>query len=298
MKLSANFYLRLMRCVGRLPFPVLFFLSDITCLVMAYLIRYRRKVIDTNLLLVFPEKTKRERNKIRRKYYRHLGDFFIETACCAGISYEKLLRRYKFTNPELLNKYFEEGRHLLLVSAHYGNWEWGFYLPQFIEHKLLTIYKRIDTPVFDQVMLDIRSRFGAIMIEMNKTLRSTVTYAKESKVALYLMADQSPAGAENWYFTDFLGVNGTPIFLGPERIAKSLNAVFVYVNIRKVKRGHYEVDFVTLNENAKKTEEYELTHLYLDYLEKQVRCQPEFWMWSHRRFKRRRENIGSSSREK
>lgn len=290
IKLNERGYKILLGLLGHLPMWFLYGIANLIYIVIAYLIPYRKKVIDENLLLVFPEKTLAARKAIRRKYYRHLADFIIELLVCVRITPKQLNKRMHYVNPELINDYYKAGRQVVSVLGHYANWEWGFGFPLHSSHTSIVVYKEMDDKAYDEFQFNVRSRFGAVPISMGKVLRLAVNYIKQDKkVFLFLLADQSPAGNPNtWHFTKFLGVDGTPVFLGPEKIAQALDAVFVFTDVRKVRRGHYEVKFITLCKEPRKTAPLELTQLYFDYLEKQIREEPEYWMWSHRRWKRRR----------
>lgn len=290
IRLNERGYKILFGSLARLPFWVLYGIADIIYLLIAYVVPYRKKVIDENLLMVFPEKSPAERKAIRQKYYHHLADLMIEMLVCVHIDAPKLNQRMRYINPELINHYHDTNRQVVSVLGHYANWEWGMGFPMHSKPISLVVYKEMDNKAFDKFQYDVRARFGAVPVSMDKAFRTAVSYVKRNKyLFLFLLADQSPAGNPNtWHFNTFLGVTGTPVFLGPEKMAQALDAVFVFTDIRKVKRGYYEVRFITLCEEPKKTAPLELTQLYFDYLEKQIREKPEYWMWSHRRWKRRR----------
>ncbi|MDR2563564.1 MAG: lysophospholipid acyltransferase family protein [Prevotellaceae bacterium] len=281
----------LLKTLAMLPMCVLYRLADVIYLFAAYVIGYRRKVIDSNLLLVFPEKSEKERRIIRQKYYKHLADLIVEIPATAALSRKQLDKRFVCLNGELLDEYSRQGRHVIVVTGHYSNWEWGLVISDQSSSTPLFVYKRLDSKTSDRYFAEQRARFGAVPVEMEQTMRTAIRYSTQGPVMLVLIADQTPAGGiQNAYFTEFMGVSGTPVFLGPEKIAKHLNAVYIFGDIQKIKRGHYTVKFIVLSENSKSTEQYELTRKYLDCLEHQISAKPEYWMWSHRRWKRRMVN--------
>ncbi|MDR1170525.1 MAG: lysophospholipid acyltransferase family protein [Prevotellaceae bacterium] len=274
--------------VSLIPIRAGYVFSSFLYLVLRYIVRYRKKVIEANLRLVFPNMDRNETTSIMNKYYRHMSDLFVEMTYALYISEKSLRKRIRFVNPELLDRYHSEGRHVVAVTGHYANWEWGYGFPIYCRHSLMEVYKKMSSKTFDRLFRDIRARFGGIPVEMSN-LKPIVAEARKHPTLIYLIADQTPAGnSQLWYYTSFLGIDGTPVFTGPEKIAHKFNAVFVFVNMQKVKRGHYRIEFIPLCENPENTDTYELTDSYLRTLEKIIYNRPEYWMWSHRRWKRRK----------
>ncbi|MDR1898055.1 MAG: lysophospholipid acyltransferase family protein [Prevotellaceae bacterium] len=255
---------------------------------LVYVVRYRKKVIESNLRMVFPAKTEAEISLIAKKYYRHLSEIFVELAYSLYISEKEIKRRVRYTNPESVNKYYAEGRHIVGVTSHYANWEWGYGFQMFCNHKIMEVYKKMNNKIFNKLFYDIRSRFGGIPVEMSN-LKPIVAEIRKHPALIYLVADQSPAGNNNtWYYTSFLGIDGTPVFTGPAKFAQRFNAAVVFVDMQKVKKGYYELTFVPICDNPQEMSENELTDRYLQHIEQVVYNKPEYWMWSHRRWKRRK----------
>lgn len=263
-------------------------LSNFLYFILRYVAGYRKKVVKDNLKLVFPEKSDAEIKSIIRKFYHHLADVMVEISYSLYMPERSVRKRVHFTNIDLINEYYAQGKNIVGVTGHYANWEWGYGFPMFGSHKLLAIYKKLHNETMDKLFNEIRSRFGSVPVEMSNVLRTIVTESKKKPVFVYMVADQSPAGVPNWYYTSFLGVDGTPVFTGPERIARTINAVYLYIDIQKIKRGYYHVKMVPICENSKDTEPNYLTEEYLRLLEKQIYNKPEYWMWSHKRWKRRK----------
>ena len=268
-----------------LPFRVLYFISDGLCFLSYKIIKYRRKVIRQNLELVFPHKTSYEISQLIKQHYRHFIDLMLETIKTLTISEKELNKRFTYKNTEVLNELYNHGKSVLLVSGHYGNWEWLGNLEKFIRHKGYAVYKPIKNNYFDHLIYSIRSRFGATPVDKNHIVKTFIRNEKATVLGLYLMvADQSPKINDTRYWAPFLGIK-VPVFVGTEVLAKKLNAAVVFLNVRKIKRGYYEASFKLLDEQPVKAPDYKVTDLFLKELEGQIREKPEYYFWTHKRFK-------------
>jgi Kdo2-lipid IVA lauroyltransferase/acyltransferase len=267
-----------------LPFPVLYFLSDILYGFLYYIFKYRRKVVFSNLQNSFPEKSKSEIELIEKRFYRYLADLMLESIKTLTISAKELKKRFVFKNIEILKKHLQNDKSVIAVSGHYGNWEWGpVAVGLEINEKVLVVYKPLSDKRFEGLMNSMRSRFGSIMVPMKLTLRKVIEY-KNDPIVLVLVGDQTPAREESQYFTTFLNQQ-TAVFLGVEKIALMLNNPIVYFSINRIKRGYYECVFKSLIENPVHTKDHEITEAHIKELEKNIRLHPEFWLWSHKRWK-------------
>ena len=273
-----------------LPFRLLYLLSDILYLVIYYVFKYRRKVVEQNLLNSFPEKTIDERRKIEKKFYRHLCDLIFESLKTMTISPETMGKRFVFTNlPELTN-YFDAGKSVIAVSGHYGNWEWGpLAAANILREKVLVVYKPLSDKRFEKLINKMRSRFGAVMVPMKHTLRKIIEHKGKPHV-LVLVGDQTPPREESHYFTNFLN-QPTAIFLGIEKIALRTNDPVIYFSINKIKRGYYECSIKHLVEAPDQTQEFEITNIHTKQLDTIIRNNPEYWLWSHKRWKFSPDNL-------
>lgn len=273
-----------------LPFWVLYVLSDIIYVIFYYLVHYRRKVVYQNLRNAFPEKTEKEIRKIERKFYRYFGDLIVETIKSVSISEKELRRRVILTNPEVITKYYAGGRSLVAIGGHYCNWEWaGLNFPFYTDKKFLIIYKPLSNKLFDQFFHKVRARFGTIPVAMSRAMRELVRL-KNEQPAIGLLGDQTPSREELDYFVDFLNQK-TPVFLGVEKISRATNSVVLYYDMVRVKRGYYTYTLYTLFNEPKQTEEYEITKAHVKFLENIIKRAPEYWLWSHRRWKFKPEHI-------
>jgi len=267
-----------------LPFWFLYFIADTLFLVLYYIVHYRKKVVKENLLNSFPEKTQKERDHIAKEYFKYLADLIVETIKTISISEKEIQQRVIPVNPGILDKYFEQGRSVIAVSGHYCNWEYAalnFCL--YDDKKFMIVYKPLSNEFFDDFFKKIRSRFGGIPVAMNQTVRKMVEYKNEITVTV-LVGDQTPVKAEANYFTSFLNQE-TPVFLGIEKLARSMDTVVLFYEMKRIKRGYYSYSLIPLFENPKQTEPYEITKAHVQQLETIIKKEPQYWLWSHRRWK-------------
>lgn len=273
--------------VGRLPFPVLYRLSDVVYFLLHRMIRYRGKIVDGNLQRAFPEKTEAELAAIRKGFYRNLADILLEGLKGLYISREEVLRRYRFVNPELVNRYFDAGRHVFAMPAHYGNWEWGvlsFALQ--VKHQVIGVYKPIHNSLVEGFMARRRTRFG-LQLAPIKTTRKTMENPPNSPALYIMMSDQSPSNGKKAHWVEFLNQD-TPCLHGADFWGRKLDYPALFMDVQRVKRGFYEITFSELASHPAKLPEKALTEAYMKKLEEVIRVRPEDWLWSHRRWKRRR----------
>ena len=246
--------------------------------------------MQANLANSFPEKTLKERRSIERRFYSYLADMIFESIKTISITPSEMRKRYKFENIITLTRHLNAGRSVIAVTGHYGNWEWGpLAIGLELEEKILVVYKPLSDKRFDQLINSMRSRFGAVMVPMKQTLRKIAEY-KGEVYALVLVGDQTPTREESQYFTNFLN-QATSVFLGVEKIAVKSDNPVIYFNINRIKRGYYVCDIKTLVEHPKESSEFEITEAHTRELEKTIRLKPEYWLWSHKRWKFKPEDI-------
>ncbi len=283
----------LFSAVGSLPLWVLYGISDITALLAGGIVGYRRKVIRENLSTCFPEKGEKELRKIEKGFYRFLGDYFVETLRLGRMSAKEMRRRMRFEGAEEVNRCLNEGKDVTLYLGHYCNWEWLSSIPLHITADAYTgqIYHPLENNAADEAFLKIRGHFGATSVEMGDTLLTLRRWRHEGKPSIVgYIADQSPLFNGVRYFADFLH-HDTPAFTGPERLSRMLHAAVFYCDVSRPKRGEYLCRYVKMTDDATTLPKFELTRLYYELLEKSIRRQPPFWLWSHRRWKRTRQDF-------
>jgi KDO2-lipid IV(A) lauroyltransferase len=274
--------------ISLLPLQVLYIFSYLLFFIFYYFPGYRKEVVLKNLRLSFPEKSEDEIKAISKRFYLHLSDMFIEGIKLRHMSSKELLRRYKYINPELMNSYFDSGQDAIAAFGHYGNWEWIAGMHKVVKYRVMTVYKPLHNKYFDQYFYDLRSRYGMDIVPMSSILRKILQYQKEGINTLTcLVADQTPPRKEIHFWTEFLNQD-TPVYLGVEKIAAKFNMAVFFLKINKVKRGYYEVEAELLTDRPGKMDEFELTRMHMNKLEKEIREKPEYWLWSHRRWKYKR----------
>ena len=277
--------------IQQIPLRVHYVFSDFFFVIVYYVIRYRRSVVDVNLANSFPEMSKKERTQIARKYFKHFCDNIFETLYFDRISEAEGKNCVKFTNPELLNKYLDEGRQVLTFFGHYNNWEWFCNLPLYSSYPLYAVYKKIKSKVFERFYCHMRSRFGAIPLERGDTFRQLVSDHQNGIPSMSaFLFDQTPRIYEIQHWVTFLNQD-TPVVLGAEKIAAKLDAVVLFLASRKIKRGKYECQFILVTDHARACQRFEITETCNRLLERQIINQPEFWLWSHKRWKHKRSEI-------
>lgn len=273
--------------IAQIPLRAVARISDFTYLVIYHLVGYRKNVVRNNLKNSFPEKTDEERKAIEKKFYRHLSDLIFESVFLLHASRKRALNLCEFNNLELFERFYKEGKSAILVSGHYGSWELYALIGHYVNHHAIGIYKPINNKRFEKLINNSRKRFGGVPVAMKDTLRAIIDYKRKGELILLgLVSDQTPAGGDIRYWTTFLNQQ-TPVFLGVEKLAQKFNMPVVFCNMRRVKRGKYEVDFELLTEEPNIFKANELTELHLKRLEKQIIEAPEYWLWSHRRWKRK-----------
>ncbi|KGN74897.1 acetyltransferase [Porphyromonas macacae] len=277
-----------------IPLRVLYLFSDLLYFPLYYCIRYRRKIVRKNLVASFPEKTLRDIIRIEKKFYAFFCDYIIETIKLFSISRKAMMRRMKFENIQEIEEVFASGQSCSLYLGHYCNWEWISSLPMHIgkECKCGQIYHALENPAFDRLFLKIRGRFGAHSIAMEDTFRTIVTWQRQGDLSIVgYISDQAPSYNAMHYWTNFLNHEDTPVFTGPERISRLVNAVPFYTEIERTKRGYYKCRFIRMTESIKETPKFSITETYFRMLENTIVREPSFWLWSHNRWKRTREGF-------
>lgn len=272
------------------PFRVLYFFSDVTYYIFYYLLKYRKRVVFDNLKSSFPQKTSEETEVLMRRFYRFFCDLIFESLKGMSLTKKQLEARHKLVNPEVINALLADRRSVLGVTAHYGNWEWGALSgAAHFKAKMVAFYKPISNKIIDRFMISHRARFNCHLAAVGDTLFTIRHYQKEV-VTYFMVADQSPSNLRRSYWFDFLN-RDTPFIHGPEEYSRLYNLPVVFIDIRRVKRGYYEVYFSLLTDNPSALPKGEITRLYKDKLEEMITREPAYWLWSHRRWKRKRSDI-------
>lgn len=272
-------------CISMLPFKVLYFISDGIYLLVYYVIGYRKKVVLHNLKLSFPEKSEKELIKIRKKFYHHFVDILMEMIKSFTISEKELKMRYRYTNLEIFNDLQKDGKSLILAASHYANWEWMVALSSYLNYTCYAAYTKIGNRYFNNKVLKSRQQYGLILKQTSKIIAEIDKNHQQNIQSVYgLISDQSPQLSKTHYWNEFMGVK-VPIHTGTEMLAKKYDLNIVFIDTKKIKRGYYESTFSLITNDAKKYEDYKLTDLLLEKVEEQIRAEPAYYFWTHKRFK-------------
>lgn len=287
------------RLFALLPFFVLYLLSDILYLIVYKLIGYRKKVVRKNLKHSFPSFSQQQLLKIEKEFYHHFCDLFVETIKLSSMSTETIKQRFSVTNMEVVEKLFAQGKSCISLLGHYGNWEWsaayGLYITP--PAKALFLYKQVKNQAFDKLIQTLRQRFSVECIEKDFALRKMLQYKKQG-VATFtgFLADQTPTARNIHYWTQFMNQD-TPVFDGAERIARSMSYALLYIDVRKIKRGFYELTLIPMSDDVSATTEFEMTEQYVRLLEQTIQRNPSYYLWTHRRWKHKRTQPTTSNIE-
>ena len=268
-----------------MPFFMIYGLSNFTFFWLYRVAGYRKKVVFKNLKNSFPEKSEEELKGIMTRFYRHFCDLIFEALKGFTISEKQITKRMVFKNPEVLDKFADQGKDVVLVGGHYNNWElFAVGMGPVAKHIPVGIYKPLKNKFFDGKMRGTRERYGMRMVPMKMTKKFFETPSERSK-ALIFGADQSPSNPYRCYWTTFLNQD-SGVFLGPEKYARDYNIPLVYGTINKIKRGYYEVDYKEVNENPNDHEPGWITEQHVKWLERDIVEKPEYWLWTHKRWKK------------
>jgi Kdo2-lipid IVA lauroyltransferase/acyltransferase len=279
----------LLQGLSRLPFPVLYFFSTLVYLLLYRVTGYRKKVVFRNLEKSFPEKQPEEIAAIAKQFYRNLADIIFEIIKLGSISQAEMGRRVRYKNPELIQKYLDQGLSLIALGSHACNWEWG--MPSsalYFDHAVAGVYKPLHNPFFEQYMRFLRSRMGPHPVKMKEVLRYMISHRKEARM-MCLLSDQTPPGGEIQYWTTFMNQD-TPFYVGADKLADAFRYPVIFIAARRLGRGRYEFSFELLQEAGvtEKPAEFSITEAYARALEKWIRQYPADYLWSHRRWKHTR----------
>jgi KDO2-lipid IV(A) lauroyltransferase len=271
-----------------LPLRVLYVFSDIFYVLIYHLIRYRRNIVATNLRNAFPEKSDPERKMIERRFYRYLADLIVETLKVTHMSPKEISTRFTVRDMTLINRFYDEGRDIVAVCGHYNNWEWLSSIPLQTSYKSLTIYKPLKNEYFDSFIFGLRTKYGVHASAMENIFRDLLNFRKNNvRTVTAFIADQTPPRDNNPYWATFLNQD-TCFYRGPEKIAVKFDMPVFFAHITREKRGYYKLEMKLITDHPKDEAPDYITSRHASMLEEVIREKPEYWLWSHRRWKYKR----------
>jgi len=273
--------------ISILPFRLFYLFSDFVYFLVYRVIGYRKRVVRENLLLTFPNLSDAERKNIEKKFYQHMCDMFLETIKTMSISAEEMDKRFQVTNIELVQDYAKKGKSVILVASHYASYEWLLTINKKIGFQGVAIYKKVANAYFDKLVRKIRSKYGTELIETRKAIPTMAQNQRDGILSMYgLASDQSPKLDRIFHSMKFMGIE-VPVHTGAEMLAKKYDLSVIMVKVKKIARGYFEATFLSIADNPNDYENFDITEKYLREVEQQILEAPEYYLWTHKRWKHR-----------
>ena len=254
------------------------------------MVGYRTRVVENNLKSSNLNLSQSQIKSLKNKFYSHFCDIYLEMIKLDCLTKKQIKKRFKVLNPEIANNFFSEGKSVILMVSHYGGYEWCTTLNNYFEHQVAAIYTPLKDKELEKLTLKSRKKHGIELISRYNALDKIRNLENSGKKYMYgFMADQSPQIRKINYWSKFLGVE-VPVFTGAERMAKELNIPVIFAKMSKIDRGKYEMKLELITENPNSVKDFGITEKYLRLVENQIHENPDFYFWTHNRFKHRKTN--------
>ena len=277
--------------ISLLPLWVFYRLSDGLYYLVYHVVRYRRRVVYANLRSSFPEKSEAEIERIAKDFYSFFCDYIVETLKLFSMGEKNMRKRMKFEGLDQVKEDFANGRSVSVYLGHYCNWEWISSLGLHLDEQCGQIYHPLENATIDRLFLYMRGRFKAQSIKMDDTFLTILKWKKEGRKNIVgYIADQVPGYNNIHYWADFLH-HDTPVFTGAERISKIMDTAVYYIDVERPRRGYYVARFIKIADSLNEHPVFFATEQYFRLLEKNIQRAPQYWLWSHKRWKRTREEF-------
>lgn len=281
--------------VSKLPYRALYVISDIANLVLYHIVRYRRDIVRRNITSAFPEKSLEECISIERGFYKWFCDYFVETVKLMSVSRQELLSRIEFRGIDKIEECFDRGQTCAGILGHYGNWELlsatGLVIKKHPEAVIGLIYHPLRSQLFDRLFINMRQSMDGVCVPKKDILRYLVSFRSQNLMNLFgYIADQAPRYRNIHLWLPFLN-HDTPVFTGAERIMRKMNNAVFYIDVERPERGKYIYTFKLMTDKPGEMPEFEITKKFFVMLEQTIRREPRFYLWSHNRWKRTREEF-------
>ena len=280
-----KFLFKILLLISRLPLQILYVFADFVFFTSYYLVGYRKKVVTENLTKAFPDKTNSEIKKIRKKFYKNFSDYIAETSKSFTISEVESRVRMQHLNQDIFKDAKNEGKNVILLAGHVFNWEWFTALttitPQENSHP---VYRKVNNSFWEEKVKTIRNRFNNQAVEAKEVIRHILRNPNDGNSIYMFVADQTPHSSEVNFGINFLN-QPTPAFIGYDKLSTRMDLIFVYCEMKKVKRGFYQVNYYRIFPDGEQFEEFEVVKKFHKLLENTINKRPDNWLWSHRRWK-------------
>lgn len=277
--------------ISLLPLWVFYRLSDGLYYLVYHVVRYRRRVVYANLRSSFPEKSEAEIERIAKDFYSFFCDYIVETLKLFSMGEKNMRKRMKFEGLDQVKEDFANGRSVSVYLGHYCNWEWISSLGLHLDEQCGQIYHPLENTTLDRLFLYMRGRFKAQSIKMDDTFLTILKWKKEGRKNIVgYIADQVPGYNNIHYWADFLH-HDTPVFTGAERISKIMDTAVYYIDVERPRRGYYVARFIKIADSLNEHPVFFATEQYFRLLEQNIQRAPQYWLWSHKRWKRTREEF-------
>lgn len=270
--------------ISLLPWRILYLISDLVSFLLRRVFKYRLEVVNNNLAIAFPNKTPEERKRIANEFYQQFTDSIFETIKLLSVSDKTFSKRFT-SNAEVLSNLYKTGQSVQLMAGHFFNWEfanWG--AAKYGSYPFIAVYMPLSNKAFNKIMLDLRSRYGTILIGATHFKSSFPKYASKGAYSLALAADQNPGNPLQAYWVNFFG-RPTPFVKGPEKGAKINNTAQVFANFYRIKRGYYHTQYEIMTTSPNYFKDGQLTAQFVKILEEKIKANPSNYLWSHRRWR-------------
>lgn len=280
-----NFLIKILYLLSKLPLKVLYVFSDIIFFLNYYVVAYRENVITQNLKNSFPEKTEKEIRQIKKKFYLNFSDYLVETVKSFTISETESRVRMQHINQQVFHDAKAEGKNVIMLAGHVFNWEWINAMARFIpQDHCHPVYRKVNNDFWENQMRKVRSRFGNEALEANEVILNIFRSKNDGNSAYMFVADQTPHFSHVTYGLEFLNQR-TPAFIGYDKLATRMDLAFIYCEMKKVKRGYYQVNYHRIYPDGEKFTENEVVRKFHKLLENTLHKRPDNYLWSHRKWK-------------
>lgn len=271
--------------ISKMPLKLLYVFSDFIFFVIYFVVGYRKNIVEENLRNSFPEKNEREIKKIQKAFYLNFSDYLVETLRSFTISSLELKVRVQHINIDVFREAQKEKKNVILLSGHIFNWEWFNALATVVpQEKCFPVYRKMKSSFWEEKIKNIRNSYGNHALEANEVIRHIFRNANDGNSVYMFVADQTPHISDVSYGLKFLNQK-TPAFIGYDKLATRLDLVFVFCEMKKVKRGFYQVNYYRIVPENEKFQEFEVVKKFHNMLENTINKRPDNYLWSHRKWK-------------